>query len=81
MSGSAKVNISSLSSGSADLISLLQTNFGISRADQILSNLGLGTSGSAGPGRGSTGGPPGGRAPAARQRDGGSQLHQPLGVL
>ena len=42
--GTAKVNISSLTSGSSQLISLLQTNFGTARATQILSSLGLGKS-------------------------------------
>jgi type II secretory pathway component PulK len=40
--GTAKVNISSLTSRSSELISLLQTNFGAARATQILGNLGLG---------------------------------------
>jgi type II secretory pathway component PulK len=39
--GSAKINISSLTSGSTDLISNLQTNFGTSRATEIMSSLGL----------------------------------------
>jgi type II secretory pathway component PulK len=39
--GSAKVNISSLTSGSSPLSALLQTNFGAARATQILGNLGL----------------------------------------
>ncbi len=40
--GSAKVNISSLTSGGGTLDALLQTNFGAARATQILGNLGLG---------------------------------------
>jgi DNA uptake protein ComE-like DNA-binding protein len=51
--GSARINISSLNSGSTQLRSLLQTNFGAARANEILSNLGLGSSG---PPRGSGGG-------------------------
>jgi DNA uptake protein ComE-like DNA-binding protein len=39
--GSARINISSLSSGSTQLNTLLQTNFGASRAQQILTSLGL----------------------------------------
>ena len=39
--GSAKVNISSLSSGTSPLSSLLETNFGSARATQIQGNLGL----------------------------------------
>jgi hypothetical protein len=39
--GSAKVNISSLTSGGGALGSLLQTNFAADRATQILGNLGL----------------------------------------
>jgi type II secretory pathway component PulK len=39
--GTAKVNISSVSSGSTALISLLQTNFGTARTQQILGNLGV----------------------------------------
>jgi type II secretory pathway component PulK len=69
--GSAKINISSLTSGSAPLSSLLQTNFGKTRADQILGNLGLGSSvgasggsraGSGGGGRGAAGGSGSGRS-------------------
>jgi type II secretory pathway component PulK len=43
--GSPRINITSLGSSSSDLGSLLQTNFGAARADQILSNLGLMSSG------------------------------------
>ena len=39
--GSAKVNITLLTSGASPLNSLLQTNFGSTRASQILGNLGL----------------------------------------
>jgi type II secretory pathway component PulK len=65
--GSTRINISSLSSGSTQLSSLLQTNLGDARAQQILSSLGLGSS--VGPGR-TTGGATGttgttGRAGAA----------------
>jgi type II secretory pathway component PulK len=42
--GTARVNISSVSSGSTALISLLQTNFGNARTEQILGNLGVVTS-------------------------------------
>jgi type II secretory pathway component PulK len=42
--GTAKVNISSVSSDSTPLISLLQTNFGNARAEQILGKLGVVTS-------------------------------------
>ena len=51
--GTAKVNISSLTSGSSPLSSLLQTNFGTARANEILGNLGLA---SGGPSQGSGGG-------------------------
>jgi type II secretory pathway component PulK len=51
------VNIRSVSSSSSQLISLLQTNFGTARASEILSNLGVVSSG---PSRG-----PGGRGGAA----------------
>ena len=51
--GSARINIASLSSRSTQLTSLLQTNFGTARANQILGNLGL-----------VSGGPAGGRAAA-----------------
>jgi len=50
--GSAKVNISSVTSGTSPLSSLLQTNFGNARATEILGNLGLV---SLGPSRGSAG--------------------------
>jgi type II secretory pathway component PulK len=60
--GSAKVNISSLTSGSSQLSSLLQTNFGTARADQILSSLGVGSSGLGGASKspGTPGAPGGG---------------------
>lgn len=47
--GSSRVNIASLSSSSSQLSSLLQTNFGSTRANQILASLGL--TGSSGSGR------------------------------
>jgi type II secretory pathway component PulK len=63
--GTARVNISSVSSGSSDLISLLQTNFGTARAEQILGNLGVVTSGPARPpGGAGAAGIPGGAAAA-----------------
>jgi hypothetical protein len=49
------INLRNLGSGSAQLVSLLQTNFGTTRANQILVNLGLGG-----------GGPPGGGGGSAR---------------
>jgi type II secretory pathway component PulK len=53
--GSARINISRLTSTSTQLISLLQTNFGTSRANQILASLGLQSSGPApAPGGGPT---------------------------
>ncbi len=55
--GTVRINISSLSSGSSQLISLLQTNFGAARAAQILGSLGLLSSG---PPQGPGGGRPGG---------------------
>jgi type II secretory pathway component PulK len=48
-SGTAPINISSVSSGSGPLRSLLETNFGAARADQILDSLGVGSSGLGGP--------------------------------
>ena len=53
--GSARINIANLGSSSAQLVSLLQTNFGATRANQILANLGL-----------SSGGPPGGGGTSVR---------------
>jgi len=52
------VNVASVSSSSTQLISLLQTNLGTSRAEQILNNLGIMTAGGAsqGGGRSGTGG-------------------------
>ena len=52
------VNVASVSSSSTQLISLLQTNLGTSRAEQILNNLGIVTTGGAsqGGGRSGTGG-------------------------
>ena len=89
--GSAKVNISSLTSASTQLISLLQTNFGTARATEILGNLGLASSGPA-PGARAAAALP--AAPAARQPPavaapqppgcrgrGDRQLRQPLAVL
>jgi type II secretory pathway component PulK len=62
--GTARVNISSVSSGSTDLISLLQTNFGTARTEQILNKLGVVTTApSRGPGgAGGAAGLPGGGA-------------------
>jgi type II secretory pathway component PulK len=54
--GSAKLNISSLTSGSSPLNSLLQTNFGAARTAQILGNLGLGSAAPKPPGGGGGGG-------------------------
>jgi DNA uptake protein ComE-like DNA-binding protein len=55
--GTAKINISSLTSGSSQLSSLLETNFGTARATQILGDLGLVSSGPmGGPGGGGRGG-------------------------
>jgi len=51
--GTAKVNISSLTSGASQLSSLLVTNFGSARATQIMGNLGLGSSGLGGSSRSS----------------------------
>jgi type II secretory pathway component PulK len=59
-SGTAMVNVSSVSSGSTELISLLQTNFGTTRANTILTSLGLTSSGSGGGGGRSGGGGGGG---------------------
>ncbi|MCX6922511.1 MAG: type II secretion system protein GspK [Verrucomicrobia bacterium] len=56
--GSARVNISSLSSTSTELASLLQTNLGTARATQIIGSLGLVTS--TGPSRGGSSGRGGG---------------------
>jgi type II secretory pathway component PulK len=56
--GSALINITDLAAGSAQLQGLLQTNFGDSRASQIMSSLGL--SSGAGSGRGAGGGGGGG---------------------
>jgi type II secretory pathway component PulK len=44
--GVARINISSLSSSSTQLSSLLQTNFGATRANEVLRNLGLSIGGS-----------------------------------
>jgi type II secretory pathway component PulK len=52
--GSAKININSLTSGSPQLNSLLQTNFGTARASQILDSLGLGSSSALSRGQGSS---------------------------
>ena len=74
--GSAKVNISSLSSGSTNLISLLQTNFGAARATVILGNLGL----VSGPSRGTAGQhPPAGRAAAVPARSAAAAAGTPGG--
>jgi type II secretory pathway component PulK len=55
--GSARINIASLSSPATQLTSLLQTNFGAARANQILGNLGLLSGGPpGGPGGGRSGG-------------------------
>jgi len=55
--GVARINIASLSSSSTQLASLLQTNFGTARANEVLGNLGLLSGGSSrGPGGGRTGG-------------------------
>ena len=50
--GTAKVNISSLTSGSTQLISLLQTNFSAAQAKTILDKLGLGSAAPQPPGSG-----------------------------
>jgi type II secretory pathway component PulK len=49
-SGTAMVNVSNVSSSSTQLISLLQTNFGTTRASAILASLGLVSSGGGGGG-------------------------------
>jgi len=54
--GSARINIANLSSSSAQLASLLQTNLGATRANQVLANLGL-SSGGPSPGPGGSGSP------------------------
>jgi DNA uptake protein ComE-like DNA-binding protein len=59
--GSSRINIRNLSTSSTQLASLLQTNFGDTRASQILGNLGLLLSG---PSRGPSGGGRGGAAAA-----------------
>jgi type II secretory pathway component PulK len=63
--GSNLVSVASVSSSSTQLISLLQTNLGTTRAGEILSKLGImSTGGSQGGGGSSTGGRPGGGASA-----------------
>jgi len=57
-SGTARVNVSSVSSGSTQLISLLQTNFGTTRATQILSSLGVGSNSSQKKGNNNSPSPP-----------------------
>src|ERR1019366_10098343 len=66
--GSAKVDISSLTSGSAPLTSLLQTNFGTTRAHEIMLSLGLA---SVGGGGSRTGGSSGVGTSGAAPRGGG----------
>jgi hypothetical protein len=66
--GSAKVDISSLTSGSAPLNSLLQTNFGTTRANEIMLSLGLA---SVGGGGSRTGGSSGVGTSGAAPRGGG----------
>lgn len=63
--GSVRINIANLSNTSAQLSGLLQTNFGSSRANQILASLGLLVGGPS-PGRGGGGGAP--AAPTANVR-------------
>ncbi len=63
-SPSNHINITSLSSGSSQLRSLLQTNFGTARAEQILGNLGLTGGGPTG-GPGASGGGPGSGGPGS----------------
>lgn len=55
--GSARINISSLTSTSTQLQGLLVTNFGSSRATEILTQLGLAPNSGPGRGPGSTGSP------------------------
>jgi type II secretory pathway component PulK len=62
--GSARINISSVSSASTDLISLLQTNFGTARAEEILASLGVVNSVAGRTPGGGTPGRPGGNATA-----------------
>ena len=59
--GSSRINVANLSSSSSQLTALLQTNFGSTRANQIIANLGLTGSSSGGPG-----GPQGGGATTVR---------------
>jgi type II secretory pathway component PulK len=72
--GSNLVNVASVSSSSTQLISLLQTNLGTSRAEQILNALGIMTTGGAsrGGGGGGTGGGTGGGASAGGGGGGGA---------
>ena len=63
--GTAKVNVSSVSSGSTALISLLQTNFGTARTQQILGSLGVVTSAPSRPPGGAGGAPAPGMGGAA----------------
>jgi DNA uptake protein ComE-like DNA-binding protein len=67
--GSAKVNISILTSGPSPLSSLLQTNFGAARANVILGNLGLAST--TGPSRGTAGSSPGALGGTSRAAPGG----------
>jgi DNA uptake protein ComE-like DNA-binding protein len=65
--GSARIDISSLSSSSTQLASLLQTNFGAARATEVLGKLGLLSGGpSRGPGGGGSSGRPSGGASTVR---------------
>jgi type II secretory pathway component PulK len=63
--GSNLVNVASVSSSSTQLIGLLQTNLGSSRATEILGNLGIATSGPARPTSGGATGATGTTAPRA----------------
>ncbi|PWU08649.1 MAG: hypothetical protein C5B50_29180, partial [Verrucomicrobia bacterium] len=64
--GSARINLTTVSTTPAPLRSLLQTNFGSTRADQILSNLGLLASSSGSGNRPGGGGGGGGGTVAVR---------------
>ncbi len=62
--GGQKVNVRSVSSGSTNLLALLQTNLSSARASQVIRNLGLVSAGGSGQGQRNAGGGGGGPAPA-----------------
>ncbi len=77
--GSNLVNVSSVSSSSTQLIGLLQTNLGSSRAEQILSSLGIASTG--GPSRASGGAnASSGRGGAANQANAGTTAARAAGA-